>query len=189
MKSKQKLLLLKDVEDLGKSGDVVAVKPGFARNFLLPKKCAMYADPNTLKMQDRLKKERAIISAEEKKEAVALAKLIEPMTLSITVKADPDGKMFGSVSAQDIATLFEDHKIKLTKKNILLKKPIKEVGTFEIPIKLKEDVETKVTLTIIPEKTKKEAIETEKTKEEKKTKEKKQVKKAKEENKEEKEDK
>lgn len=159
MKSKQKLLLLKDVEDLGRSGEVVAVKPGFARNFLLPKKHAIYADANTLRMQERLRKERAVIAAEERKEALELAKLIEPMTLSITVKADPDGKMFGSVGAQEIIHLFEEHKIKLTKKNIILRKPIKEVGSFEIPIKLQEDVETKVTLNIVAEKTKKERAE------------------------------
>jgi large subunit ribosomal protein L9 len=185
MKSKQKLLLLKDVEDVGRSGEVVSVKPGFARNFLLPKKYAIYADPNTLKMQDRLKKERAIIAAEHRKEALELAKLIEPMTLSITVKADVDGRMFGSVSAQDIIALFEDHKIKLTKKNILLRKPIKEVGVFEIPIKLQEDVETKITLKIEAEKTKKTLEEKETLKKEEMPKEEKQVKKTKKEKEEE----
>ena len=167
MKSKLKLLLLKDVEDLGKKGEVVAVKPGFARNYLLPKKTAVFAAPNTLRMQEKLQKERAVKSLEEKKEAEALAKIIEPMTLSITVKADVDGKMFGSVNAQDIANLFEPHSIKLTKKNIVLKKPIKEVGVFEIPILLNEGVETKVTLTVIGEKIKKTAAEKEKEKKKK----------------------
>ena len=127
MKSKLKLLLLKDVEDLGRSGEVALAKPGYARNYLIPQKLAVFADPNTLKMQERLQKERAVKSIEEKKEAGALAKVIEPMTLSITVKADVDGKMFGSVSSQDIATLFEAHSIKLTKKNIVLKKGKKKM--------------------------------------------------------------
>lgn len=183
MKSKLKLLLLKDVEDLGRLGEIVAVKPGYARNYLLPKKAAIFATKNTLKMQEKLQKERAIKSIEEKKEAEALAKIIEPMTLTITVKADVDGKMFGSVSAVDIAKLFEAHSIKLTKKNINLKKPIKEIGVYEIPILLKEGVETKVSLKIVGEKVKKPKIE----KEEKKVAktEKKVEKKAKEENKEE----
>jgi len=167
MKSKLKLLLLQDVEDLGRKGEVVAAKPGYARNYLLPKKAAVFAAPNTLKMQERLRKERAIKSLEEKKEAEALAKVIEQLSLSITVKADMDGKMFGSVSALDIAKLFEPHSIMLTKKNIVLKKPIKEVGVFEIPILLKEGVETKVTLTIIGEKAKKPAAEKEKDKKKK----------------------
>ncbi|NGX33714.1 MAG: 50S ribosomal protein L9 [Candidatus Anoxychlamydiales bacterium] len=171
MKSKLKLLLLKDVEDLGRLGEIVAVKPGFARNYLLPKKAAVFATKNALKMQEKLQKERAVKSKEEKKEAEALAKIIEPMDLSITVKADVDGKMFGSVSAQDIATLFEVHSIKLTKKNIVLKKPIKEIGVYEIPILLKEGIETKITLKIVGEKVKKSQIEKEieKEKEEEKT--------------------
>ena len=167
MKSKLKLLLLKDVEDLGKKGEVVAVKPGYARNYLLPKKTAVFAAPNALRMQEKLQKERAIKSLEEKKEADALAKVIEQIALSITVKADVDGRMFGSVNAQDIAKLFEPHSIKLTKKNIVLKKPIKEVGVFEIPILLQEGVETKITLTVIGEKIKKSALEKEKEKKKK----------------------
>jgi large subunit ribosomal protein L9 len=162
MKSKQKLLLIKDVEDLGRSGEVVSVKAGYARNFLLPKKFGVIADPNTLKMQEKLQKERAVKAVQEKKEAKELAKIIEGITLSITVKVDPEGKMYGSVSQQDIIELLEKHNIKLIKKNIAIKKPIKEIGTFDIPIKLKEEVETKVSLQIIPEK------EIEKPKEKKK---------------------
>lgn len=150
--SKQKLLLLQDVDDLGKSGEVVSVKAGYARNFLIPNNFGIIADPNTLKMQEKLRKERAIKALEEKKEAEELAKIIEPMALSITVKVDPEGKMYGSVGPQDILDLFEKHNIKLTKKNIGIKKHIKEAGTIEIPIKLKEGVETKVSLQIIPEK-------------------------------------
>jgi len=152
MKPKQKLLLLEDVEDLGKRGEVVSVKAGYARNFLYPKKLGVIADPNTLKMQERLQKERAIKAAEERKESAALAKIIESLSLSITVKVDTEGRMYGSVSALDVVHLLEKHNIKLSKKNILLKKHIKNTGTIEIPIKLKEDVETKVILNIIPDK-------------------------------------
>ncbi|MFA6118589.1 MAG: 50S ribosomal protein L9 [Parachlamydiales bacterium] len=152
MKSKQKLLLLQDREDVGRTGEVVSVKLGYARNFLVPKKIAIIADANTLRMQDKLQKERAIITAQDRKESEELAKIIEPMILSITVKVDPEGKMYGSVSQQDIIDLFAKEKIDLTKKNIAIKKHIKEIGEIQVPIKLKEDVETKVTLKIIPEK-------------------------------------
>jgi large subunit ribosomal protein L9 len=157
--AKQKLLLINDVEDLGRSGEVVSVKPGYARNFLIPKKIAIVADPNTLKMQEKLKKERAIKSLEDKKEAEALARIIEPMSLAITVKVDTEGKMYGSVGPQDIIELFEKHNIKLSKKNIGIKKHLKEVGLIEIPIKLKEGVETKVSLQIIPQKIEKQKEE------------------------------
>jgi len=152
MKQKQKLLLLKDVEDLGKSGEVIAVKPGYARNFLLPKKMAMVADRTTLRRQEKLKKERLIIAEKEKAKALEIAKIIENITLTITVKVDPEGKMYGSVSHQDIVDLFEKEGIILTRKNIGIKKAIKETGEIEIPIKLKEDVEAKVVLKIVPDK-------------------------------------
>ena len=151
MKSKQKVLLLADVEDLGKSGEIVSVKAGYARNFLFPKKFGAIADLNTLKIQEKLQKERAVKSLQEKKESEEIVKIIKPMILSVTVKVGPEGNMYGSVNAQDIVDLFEKQNIKLDKKNIIIKKPIKEIGTIEVPIKLKEGVETKVTLKVIPE--------------------------------------
>lgn len=151
--SKQKLLLIHDVDDLGKSGEIVLVKAGYARNFLIPKKLAVAATLNTLKTQEKLQKERSVRSVQERKEAEEIAKIIEQMSLSITVKVDAEGKMYGSVSPQDIMDLFEKHNIKLTKRNIGIKKHIKEIGTIEIPVKLKEGVEIKVLLQIVPEKT------------------------------------
>lgn len=152
MKSKQKLLLIEDVESLGRIGEIVSVKAGYARNFLFPKKLGVFLDSNTLKMQEKLQKERAVRSLQDKKEAEELAKIIMSIPLSVIVKVDHEGKMYGSVSAQDIINLFEKHNIKLTKKNIAIKKPIKEIGDVEITIRLKEDVEAKVLLQIIPEK-------------------------------------
>jgi len=152
MKSKIKLLLLKDVEDLGRSGEVASAKPGYARNYLVPYKFAVVATPNTLKMQEKLQKERAIKAVEEKKEAEELAKTLESITLSTTVKVDPEGKMYGSVTQQDIVNLLSQQNVVLSKKNIDMKKPIKEVGTFDIPLKLKENVQAKVSLQVIPEK-------------------------------------
>lgn len=163
--TKQKLLLIQDVEDLGRGGEVVSVKAGYARNFLIPKKLGVTADPNTLKMQEKLRKERAVKAIQEKKEAEELAKIIETMSFSITAKVDPEGKMYGSVGPQDIIELFEKHNIKLSKKNIGIKKHIKEVGTIEVPIKLKEGVETKIALQIIPDKIIKEEKKEEKKEE------------------------
>ena len=156
MKQKQKLLLLEDVEDLGRSGQVVSVRAGYARNFLFPERLAIFADKNTIRMQEKLQKVRAVKAAEDRKESEELVKLIEKISLSITVKVDVEGKMYGSVGAQEIVDLIEKHNIILTKKNIAIKKPYKDVGTFEVPIKLKEGVETKVALSIVAEKVKEE---------------------------------
>lgn len=172
MKSKQKLLLLKDITDLGRSGELVLVKPGYARNFLLPKKMAVVADLNTIRMQEKLQKERSIIAAKDKKEALEMAKIIEKVQLSTKVKVDAEGKMYGSVKAQDIVDLFQKQNIELTKKNIGIKKPIKTLGEVEVPIHLKEGVQTKVLLIIEPDKKPKTKEAKEKVKKKKEKKEK-----------------
>jgi large subunit ribosomal protein L9 len=150
--AKSKLLLIRDVEDLGRSGDVVSVAPGYARNYLLPGRRAVIADAGTLKMQAKLQEETKKRVIVEKKEAEELASKMEGMVISTHVKVDHEGHMYGSVSSGDIAALIADqHGFNLEKRNIQLKHAIKEVGVFEIPIKLKEGVMSGVTVKIIPE--------------------------------------
>src|SRR5689334_18731387 len=95
------LLLLDDVDELGRSGDVVAVKPGYARNFLLPKKKGVMANKHTLRMQAKLKEERAKQAEIDRREAEELAARMTGIELNIVVKVDPEGHMYGSVSALD----------------------------------------------------------------------------------------
>lgn len=142
------LLLVEDVDDLGRSGDVVKVKPGYARNFLLPRKKAVIAGKHTLRMQAKLKEERAKLAEVDKKEAEVLSRQIEPMALSITVKVDPEGHMYGSVSATDIVGLFEKEGIRLEKRNVVLPHPIKELGVHKVNLKLKEGVPATFTLNV-----------------------------------------
>jgi large subunit ribosomal protein L9 len=142
------LLLIDDVDDLGRSGEVVKVKPGFARNFLLPKRKAMIADKNTLRLQARLQEERAKRAQVDKKDAEGLSQRINGMQLALTVKVDPDGQMYGSVSAIDIVHAFENEGISLEKRNVVLPQPIKELGVFPITLKLKEGVPASFTLTV-----------------------------------------
>ena len=104
---KQQLLLLQDVDALGKKGDVVSAKSGYVRNFLVPKKLAVIASPNTLRKQERLRQERAKQAVVDLKESEDLAKQIESIILETRVKVDPEGHMYGSVSAGDIALLFQ----------------------------------------------------------------------------------
>ncbi len=147
-----KLLLIHDVDDLGRSGDIVSVRPGFARNFLLPKKLAVLADARAVKMQEKLKEERLKRAEHDKAEAEQMASSMVDLTVETTVKVDHEGHMYGSVSAGDIVELIQQQAgIALEKRFIHLKHAIKEVGVFEIPIKLKEGVAAKVTVKIIPE--------------------------------------
>lgn len=146
------LLLIDDVEDLGRSGDVVKVKPGYARNFLLPTGKGVLADKNALRMQARLQEERLKKAAEDRAEAEALAKAIEGATLTSIVKVDADGHMYGSVSQLDIVHLMEEQKkLVIEKKNVQLKHPIKTTGIHQIELRLQEGVETTFTLKVISE--------------------------------------
>jgi large subunit ribosomal protein L9 len=134
------LLLLDDVDELGRIGDVVNVKPGYARNFLLPQKKAVVADKGTLRMQAKLQEERAKRAEADRREAEELAAKFAGCELSITVKVDTEGHLYGSVTAADIVKLFEAKEIKIERKNVVLAQPIKNLGTHNLTLKLKEDV-------------------------------------------------
>ncbi|MFC2049075.1 50S ribosomal protein L9 [Chlamydiota bacterium] len=148
---KQQLLLLEDVDGLGRSGDVVTAKPGFIRNFLLPQKKAVPADKQTLKMQASLKEEREKRAAVDRKEAESLAVQIKTLVLTAEVKVDPDGKMYGSVSTLDIARLLQGKGYQMDRKNVLLSQAIKTLGSHTVNLRLKEGVPASFTLEVTPE--------------------------------------
>jgi large subunit ribosomal protein L9 len=145
------LLLLQDVDNLGRSGDLVSVKPGFSRNFLLPQKKAVIADKFTLRLQAKLKEERSKQAAVDRSEAESLSRRLEGMVLGIEVKVDPDGHMYGSVGASDIVRLFDAEGVKMEKRHVMLVHPIKSLGVHPIQLKLKEGIPAAVTLHVIPE--------------------------------------
>ena len=147
-----KLLLVQDVDDLGRSGDVVKVKPGFARNYLLPQGLAIFADSNALRMQARLQEERKKKAEEDRKLSETLAKSLDGLMIQTIVKVDQEGHMYGSVTQLDIVHLLaEQHSIEIEKRNVHLQHPIKTTGVHEIDLKLKEGVEARITLKVIPE--------------------------------------
>jgi large subunit ribosomal protein L9 len=146
------LLLLEDVEALGRSGEIVNVKPGYARNFLLPQGLAVTANKHALRMQERLKEERLKRAISDKKEAEELASKIEGITLSKVVKVDHEGHMYGSVTQADVLHLIQDHaKVELDKKSVLLKHAIKSTGVHAITVRLKEGVTATFNLKVMSE--------------------------------------
>jgi len=135
------LLLLEDVINLGRKGDIVKAKPGFVRNFLLPKKKAVIADKRTVRLQERLKEERAKQAAKDKKESDAFAAKIKGTTLTMQVKTDKEGHLYGSVGPVEIVKLLEtEEEVVLERRHVILPKPFKLVGTYEVTLRLKEDV-------------------------------------------------
>jgi large subunit ribosomal protein L9 len=147
-----KLLLLEDVEVLGRSGEIVNVKPGYARNFLLPQGLAVIANKQALRQQERLKEERQKKAIADKNESDEIAARLNGMTLITIVKVDHEGRMYGSVTAHEIIHLLqEQQQVELEKKTIQLKHPIKTTGVHTIPVKLKEGVSTSFNLKVMSE--------------------------------------
>lgn len=146
------LLLKEDVESLGKKGQVVRVKPGYGRNYLIPQGKAMIADKNTLRVQKRLQKERDEQALQDRKEAQTVADALNGAAFEMVVKVDSEGHLYGSVAALDIVHTIEKEKgIVLEKKNIFLKEPIKKLGEHLVVVRLKEDISCSIELNVVPE--------------------------------------
>lgn len=140
-----KVILLQDVKALGKKGDMVEVSDGYARNYILPKKVGVEANEvnkNDLKLQ---KANQEKVAKEQYDAAVALGKELEELTVNVTVKAGEGGRVFGAVTAKEISqALSKQHGKEVDKKKIQLSDSIKNIGSFEVPVKL----HTKVTATL-----------------------------------------
>jgi large subunit ribosomal protein L9 len=144
-----KVILTQDIPALGKKTQVVEVKPGYARNYLLPQGKAMLAGPGSLKqLENRIKTEEQTLS-KKKKEAEELAKKLNEVSCTATVQAGEDDKLFGSVTSADISELLAAQGVKLDKHKIVLEQPIKKLGVYNIPVKLHADVEANVKLWVV----------------------------------------
>jgi len=144
-----KVILKEDVANLGHMGDVVEVSPGYARNFLVPKKKAFEATAKNLKAIEHQKKLLADQLKREKKEAEALAARINESSITIPVQVGEGEKLFGSVTNKDIAEALVKEGIEVDKHRILLEKPIKELGIFTVPVKLHPEVTANLKVWIV----------------------------------------
>lgn len=134
------VILQSDVDNVGKSGELVKVRPGFARNFLIPRQLAV---PATTAQINRLEHEKAVALAraeKNKKEAQGLAEKINGLKLSIARTVGEDDKLFGSVTAKEIEAEAKRAGVEIDRKKMHLAEPLKHLGTFEIPVKLMTDV-------------------------------------------------
>ena len=147
-----KVILLEDVKTLGKKGDIVDVSDGYARNFILPKKKgveASAANLNTLKLK---KANEEKIAQENLEAAQALGAQLEQAAVTIKIKAGEGGKLFGAISTKEIAAAIKaQHGLDVDKKKIVLDNPIKELGGYEVKIKLHKDVAAKLKVTVVEE--------------------------------------
>ena len=144
-----KVILLQDVKGKGKKGQMLEVSDGYARNFMLPKKLAIEATPdaiNTMRMNDTAAAEKA---AKERAEALDISKKLRAMTVIVKAKGGGAGRLFGSVTNQEIADALEKSAgIKLDKRKIVISDPIKSVGTYTVNCKLGYEITAPLTVKI-----------------------------------------
>jgi len=146
------LLLLEDVDSLGRKGDVVSTKAGYAFNFLIPQGLALQASAHVLRRQKKLQEERLVLAQQEKKEADEMSSKLHGETFGFTVKVDHEGHMYGSVSTHDIADLIKMQTgVDVEKRFIVLKHAIKQTGVFDIQLRFKEGVAAQIHIKVMPE--------------------------------------
>jgi large subunit ribosomal protein L9 len=143
-----KVILMTDVPALGQRGETRDVANGYARNFLLPRKLAVPATPANLKNVEHLKRQRAREEDRALELAKATAGRIEGLTLAVTARASDDGRLYGSVSPQDVVAFLEKHEVSVEKRRVVMDEPIKAVGDYKVPVRLHGDVTAALTVTV-----------------------------------------
>lgn len=145
----EKYILLDDVENLGKAGETVSVSAGYARNYLLPRKLALKASKGALRQSEARKEKVEAKRKEEVKAMQELATKIESLEINISANVGEDEKLYGSVTSHNIADELEKLGVKIEHHRVILKKPIKELGAYEVEIKLRADVVAKAKVNVI----------------------------------------
>jgi large subunit ribosomal protein L9 len=147
-----KVILKEDISTLGKAGDLVEVRPGYGRNFLILQGKALAATPQH---QKQLEEQKRIIlkrKAKDLEAAKTLAEKFELITLELTRKVQEEGKLYGSVSTKDLIEKLAEQNIVLDRKRIILKEPIRSLGNYEVPVKLDAGLTATLKISIVEEK-------------------------------------
>ncbi|AHF96518.1 50S ribosomal protein L9 [Desulfurella acetivorans A63] len=139
-----RVVLLEDIENLGLAGDVLDVKDGYARNFLFPRKLALKATKENVKLIEE--KRNSIIKRAQKRLQLEQAKKeqLDGLTIELKAKAGEGGKLFGSIGTNDIYGALKEKQIEIDKKSIRLEDPIKQIGEYEVTIALYRDIKANI---------------------------------------------
>ena len=146
-----KIILKETIESLGIIGSEVTVADGYARNFLLPQNKAVLATPQNRKILEQNKAQFDIQIAKEKSLAEEIAKKLEGVVCRITAKVSDEDRLYGSITTRNIADALASQNVKVEKKMILLNEPIKNTGTFSVPVRVYKDVEPEIIVEVAPE--------------------------------------
>ena len=145
------VILREDIDNLGSRGEVVKVAPGYARNFLLPKRLAVAATESNRKIVEQERQAHLRKEAKLKGEAEDLAKMMTGVAVTIRQKAGENDQLFGSVTAKDIADALAAKNYNIDRRKVHLDEPIKQLGEFKVPVRLHKEVTTDITVTVVRE--------------------------------------
>ena len=146
-----KVILLDDVAKLGRRGEVRDVSDGYARNFLIPKKLALTATPGNLKNLTQIRTQQDTKAQRIKGDAEALGARIEGLVFEVTRQASEEGKLFGSVTAQDLVDFLAGQDVKVERRRIQLDEPIKSLGETTVPVRLHPEVTAQLRVNVVRE--------------------------------------
>lgn len=150
-----KVILQQTVEGVGHLGDLLDVSDGYARNYLLPRRKALEANTRNIKALEHTKRVTAEKARKERLEFEELAKKVSAVSVTITAKVGKDDKMFGSVTSKDVAERLAEQGHAIDRRRVVLDHPIKELGTFTVPVKLYKDVTASVAVHVVKKETEK----------------------------------
>lgn len=143
------VILREDVPNLGKAGDVMEVRDGYGRNFLLPRKKAVMANPGNMQELEHHKRVVAALTAKRKKGAEELAGQMAKVSLTIGRESGEEDKLFGSVTTKDVADALRSEGYTIDRHDIVLEAPIKQLGVFDVPVKLHPEVTATVKVWVV----------------------------------------
>ena len=144
------VVLLEDVKSLGKKGQIVKVNEGYARNFILPRKLGVEANPKNLNDLKLKKANEEQVAAQQLAAAKELGAKLESASVTLSIKAGENGKAFGSVSGKEIAKAIEEQLgLEIDKKKLVLSDPLKTFGTHDVPVKLHREVTAKLVVKVV----------------------------------------
>jgi large subunit ribosomal protein L9 len=143
------IILTAPVENLGAEGDTIAVADGYARNFLFPKGLAMPATAGNLRRVESLRKKREASLAAQLDDAKSIVTKLTKQSYTIAAAAGPDGKLYGSVTSADISDALKKEGIEVDRRKIVIEHPIRELGVYDVDVKLHSEVVTKVKIWVV----------------------------------------
>jgi large subunit ribosomal protein L9 len=146
-----KVILLEDVSKVGRRGEVRDVSDGYARNFLIPKKLALGATAGNLKNLDHIKKQANAKADRAKSDAEGVRAQIEAIAYEERRQASEEGKLFGSVTSQDLVDFLAKHGVKVERRRVQLDEPIKTLGESSVPVRLHADVTAQLRVSVVRE--------------------------------------